>query len=74
MPIRVKIKPGDRIVEVELVGDEKKRGITVVELLKRLGISPEQAIVAFEEEFVLFNNDVLEDGDEVTVYLSTSTG
>ncbi len=72
MAIKIRIKPGDKILEVDLKG---RREISVEDLLRMIGLNPETALAAWDDgKIVLFDDDIVADGEELVVYLSLSSG
>ncbi len=66
--LRVRVRPGGAVRDVELKGKAKVR-----DLLRLLGYSEESAVVV-REGVVLTEDEALMDGDEVEVYEAISGG
>ncbi|MEL9909489.1 MAG: hypothetical protein QW389_07950 [Desulfurococcus sp.] len=66
------------MIKVKVTGEQAPRildagGISVSELLRRLGLSKSEHIV-LREGVPLTEDDIIRDGDEVVVYLVKSGG
>jgi len=68
MPAKLKVLPGgeEKLIDVG-------SGITVKELLKKLGLSPESYVVTKNGEVVV-EDEIISDGDVIEVYRVVSGG